>query len=310
MKSSIVNIPARMSLRRALIAPIRRHAMGVVFLVPALVLFALFSWWPIVQTFLISFQDYSLDPAVRSRWVGLENFRQVLVVDADIAATAWFNVILFVVLGLLVGYLVPVVLAIAINEMRHCNSFFRIAYYIPAVLPLVVVTIMWKYIYTPEEGLLDSVFRWIGLEPVGWLINKGTAMLGLVLMATWKGAGATMIIYLAALQSVPQELYEAAELDGASIRQRIRHITLPQILPVMLILAILQIIGTFQVFTEPFIMTQGGPARGTYTVLMYIYDKLLREYNYGQASAMGLLLFLVLVTLTVLYSRVAKRLGR
>ncbi|MBX7247049.1 MAG: sugar ABC transporter permease [Candidatus Sumerlaeaceae bacterium] len=289
---------------------VRRHALGSAFLAPAIVLFALFSWWPIIQTFVISFQDYSLDPKVPSRWVGLENFRQILFVDGEIAAAAWGNVLLFVVLALLVGYLIPVVLAIAINEMRHGNALFRIAYYIPVILPLVVVTIMWKYIYAPEEGLLDSVFRMVGLPAVGWLINKGTAMLGLVIMATWKGAGGAMIIYLAALQGVPPELYEAAELDGASVRQRIRHITIPQILPVMLVLGILQIIGTFQIFTEPFIMTRGGPARGTYTVLMFVYDKMLREYNYGQAAAMGLLLFLVLVALTLVYRYATRRLGQ
>ncbi len=281
--------------------------ISVAFLTPALVLFALFSWWPILQSFLISFQEYSTQAGVQTRWVGFENFRQVLVVDRDITLAAWGNVILFVVLGLLVGFLVPVGLAIAINEMRHANAFFRIAYYVPAILPLVVVTIMWKYIFTPEEGLLDSMFRYVGLPAVGWLINKGTAMLGLVIMATWKGAGATMLIYLAALQGVPADLYEAAELDGATVWQRIRHITMPFLLPVMMILLILQIIGTFQIFTEPYIMTKGGPARGTYTVLMYIFDKLFKEYNYGQATAMGLLLFAALVALTVVYSRITRR---
>lgn len=286
----------------------RDRLTALLFLLPALTLFSLFSWWPIVQSFRISFLAYSTDPGVEPVWVGLENFRQVLIVDGDIAFRAWTNVLLFVVLGILIGYLLPVALAIAINEMRHANSFFRIAYYVPAILPMVVVTILWKYIYTPEEGLLDAVLRAIGLPAVGVLISQGTAMLGLVVMATWKGAGATMLIYLAALQSVPSELYEAAEIDGASIRQRIRYITLPHLLPLMMILLILQIIGTFQVFTEPYIMTRGGPARGTYTVLMYIYDKLFREYNYGQATAMGLILFLVLVGLTVVYARVARRL--
>lgn len=289
---------------------VRQRALALGFLAPALVLFAFFSWWPILQSFLISFQEFSTDLNKPSRWIGLENFRQVLFVDSDVALTAWLNVLLFVALGLLIGYFIPIALAIAINEMRHANSFFRIAYYLPAILPMVVVTIMWKYIFTPDEGLLDATFRWLHIPPVGWLIHKGTAMVGLVIMATWKGAGATMIIYLAALQSVPPELYEAAELDGASIRQRIRHITIPQLTPIMLILLILQIIGTFQVFTEPFIMTRGGPARGTYTVLMYVYDKLLKEYNYGQASAMGLMLFLVLVTLTIIYARVTRKMGQ
>ena len=127
-------------------------AMSLAFLAPAILLFALFSWWPIAKSFVISFQQYSTDPAVPSRFVGLDNFRQVLVIDGDIALDAWANVLLFVFLGLIVGYIIPIVLAIAINEMRHANSFFRLAYYLPAILPLVVVTIMWRYIYTPEDG--------------------------------------------------------------------------------------------------------------------------------------------------------------
>lgn len=293
--------------QRTSVLALRQRALGLSFLAPAIVLFALFSWWPIIQSFVISFQDYGGNPDAKPRWEGLQNFHQVLEVDSDVAAAAWFNVLLFVVMGLLVGYILPVLLAVAINEMRHANSFFRIAYYLPAVLPLVVVTIMWKYIYAPEEGLLDSLLRLIGLAPVGWLIHKGTAMLALVVMATWKGAGATMLIYLAALQGIPSELYEAAELDGASIRQRLRHVTLPQLLPVMMIMLILQIIGTFQIFAEPFIMTKGGPARGTYTVLMYIYDKLFNEYSFGEAGAMGLMLFGALVCLTLVYYAVTRK---
>jgi multiple sugar transport system permease protein len=289
---------------------VKQRALAIGFLAPAIVLFALFSWWPIAESFVIAFRSYSPDPTQPSRWVGFENFRQVLVVDGDIALSAWLNVLLFVLLGLIIGYVIPIAMAIAINEMRHANSFFRIAYYIPAILPAVVVTIMWRFIYAPEEGLLDSLFQALHLEPVGWLINKSTAMLAIVIMATWKGAGATMIIYLAALQGVPPDLYEAAELDGASIRQRIRHITIPQLMPVMLILLILQVIGTFQIFTEPYIMTKGGPARGTYTVMMYIFDKMFGEYNYGQAAAMGLILFAALVGLTIVYARATRKLDR
>lgn len=287
---------------------LQQRSVAIAFVAPALFLFALFSWWPILQSFIVAFRTYSPDPRQPSHWVGLENFRQVLFVDGDIAATVWLNVLLFVVLGLVVGYIVPIVLAIALNEMRHLNSFFRVAYYLPAILPAVVVTIMWRFIYAPEEGLLDSLFLRMHLQPVGWLINKSTAMLALVIMATWKGAGATMVIYLAALQGVPSDLYEAAELDGASIPQRVRHITFPQLLPLMLILLILQVIGTFQIFTEPYIMTRGGPARGTYTVMMYIFDKMFGEYDYGQAAAMGLILFFVLIGLTIVYAQVASRL--
>jgi multiple sugar transport system permease protein len=222
----------------------------------------------------------------------------------------WYNILVFVVLALLIGYLIPVILAIAINEMRHCKTYLRLGYYLPLIIPLVVVAIMWKYIYSPDEGLLDSLIQLLGFKPVGWLINGKTAMLSLVIMSTWKNAGGTMIIYLAALQGVPPQLYEAAEIDGATVWQRIRNITLPHMLPVMFILFILQIIGTAQLFVEPFIMTGGGPADKTYTPLMYIYNQAFSFMDYGVAVAMGLTLFIVLVTLTIIYFAIQRRLTR
>jgi multiple sugar transport system permease protein len=282
-----------------------RRVVGPLFLAPALALFAFFSWNPIVRSFIISFQEYSMRRDVPPKFVGLQNFKTLL--DDDRFKQSWNNILVFVVLALLIGYLVPVILAIALNEMRHFKGYLRLGYYLPMIIPLVVVAILWKYVYLADEGLLDSLVQLVGLNPVRWLINGKTAMLSLVIMATWKGAGGAMIIYLAALQGVPAQLYEAAEIDGASVWQRIRAITLPHILPVMFILFILQIIGTAQLFVEPFIMTNGGPAGKTYSVLMYIYDAAFRYYDYGVAAAMGLTLFVVLVALTVIYFAVQRR---
>lgn len=282
-----------------------RYRTGVLFLLPALVLFVYFSWIPIVKGFIISFQKF--DILGQSEFVGLANFKKLL--SHDLFYIAWWNTTVFVVLGLAVGYFIPIILAIAINEMRHLRRYFRVSYYLPAVLPLVVTAILWKGIYNVDSGLLNYLLQGLGLPPGSWLQSSipGVPIFCLVLMATWKGAGATMVIYLAALQGIPETLYEAAEIDGASIFQRVRRITLPQILPVMLIVLILQIIGTFQVLIEPLIMTEGGPNNATLTALLQVYYYAFRYFWLGEASAMSMMLFLILLALTMVYFRITRR---
>lgn len=239
------------------------------------------------------------------QFVGWENFNMIL--SDPLFAQSWVNTLLFVVFGLVVGYLLPIFLAIGINELRHFKNFMRLGYYLPVILPLVVVTIMWKFLYLPEEGFFDSLLKSLGFLPMRWLINEKTAVLSLVIMSTWKNAGGTMILYLAALQSVPPQYYEAAEIDGANIWQRLRHVTLPHLVPIMMIMFILQIIGTFQVFVEPYIMTDGGPNNKTLTVMLYLYKQAFTYADFGAASAVGLLLFLLLVVLTIIYFFVQKK---
>jgi multiple sugar transport system permease protein len=267
-------------------------------------IFATFSWRPILYSFWVSLLDFEVG-STEHTFVGLKNFHFVLT-HKDFVQM-WINVGVFVGLSLLIGYVIPIALAISINEMRRAQWWFRLGFYLPVILPLVVVALMWKFLYQPYEGLFDSMLRLSGLTPVEWLQNEKTAMLSLVIMSTWKNVGGAMIIYLAALQGVPPQLYEAAEIDGATIRQRLRYITLPSILPIMMILFILQIIGTFQVFVEPFLMTGGGPNHKTYTPLYFIYDLGFTRYNYGAASAMGLILFFVLLSFTIFYFRLQRR---
>ena len=282
-----------------------QYKISILFLIPAIVLFTVFSWRPIIWSFIISFQDYPMNPAFKAKFVGWKNFK--ILFEDPLFYQSWRNTLLFVILGLIIGYFIPVILAILINEMRHFKSFLRLGYYLPVILPLVVVAIMWKFLYMPNEGFFDSLLKAIKLSPVNWLQNEKTAILSLVIMSTWKNAGGTMIIYLAALQGVPPQYYEAAEIDGANIWQRLRTITIPHILPIMLIMLILQIIGTFQVFVEPYIMTEGGPNNKTLTVLLHIYRSAFIYGDMGVAAAMGLMLFLLLVFLTIIYFQVQKR---
>jgi len=282
---------------------LRRNIGAYLYLLPALVLFLLFSWYPIVSGFVISFQNIDLISG-ENTFVGLTNFETVF---ADpLFLRAWGNTLYFVFLGLLMGYLLPVVLAIAINEMYHGKAYFRLAFYLPVILPPMVSVLLWKWFFDPGMGLMNLALGAIGLEPQQWIYSSDTAMPSLVLMSTWANVGGTVLLYLAALQGVPASLYESAELEGASVWTRIRHILFPQIAGVMAIMFLLQIIGTIQVFTEPFVMTDGGPAYSTLTVMQILYNYAFRYYDFGSASAIGLILFAVLALFSLLYMRVNK----
>ena len=283
-----------------------QHFAAFFFLLPAICIFAFFSWRPILYGFWLAFYEYPFSPLEKPAFVGLDNFKTLL--HDKWFYISWFNTIVFVLLSLSIGFFVPIILAVTVNEVRRGSSFFRLGFYLPVIIPMVVVLLVWKFLYYPHEGLFDSFIKMIGFQPVEWLANKKTAMISLVIMGTWKNAGATMIIYLAALQGVPPQLYEAAEIDGASIWQRLRNITIPHLVPLMLIILILQIIGTTQVFVEPFIMTGGGPDNATLTVLYSIYNAAFESFDFGLAAAMSLVLFFVLVLFTGVYFLIVRKL--
>lgn len=292
----------------------QRHLTGYMFLLPSLLVFSLFSWYPIIRGFKLSFYQIDFVRIDQSKFVGWANFQSVI--QDPLFITAWINVFYFVFLGILIGYLIPIILAIAINEMRIMRGFFRLAYYLPAILPVVAVIIMWKWFYDPGPGLGNVILNFLHVpKPAGgglyqWYNNPQFAMLCLVIMATWKGAGSTCIIYLASLQGIPEELYEASEIDGAGIWRRIWHITLPQIRFVMVIILLLQLIGTFKVFEEPYIMTEGGPANATLTVMLLIYRYAFSYYDLGKSAALSVILFLVLVLLTIIFFLINRQIKR
>ncbi|MFD8822174.1 carbohydrate ABC transporter permease [Streptomyces sp. NPDC059605] len=274
----------------------------ILFGLPMVLCFAYFSWWPIVRSVQLSFQQTNLvDPAT---WVGLDNFRHVL--DDPLLWKAVGNTALFAVLALAIGFPVPLFLAVLIAELRRGGTLFRILAYLPVAIPPVVSVLLWKVFYDPEAGLFNQLLAQVGLGPYPWLQSTDTAMLSIVLEATWAGFGSTVIIYLAALGSVPTELYEAAEIDAAGIWRRVWHITLPSLRGVVLIMLLLQIIGTLQVFTEPFVMTDGGPEDSTITVLMLIYNYAFRNGDFGAATALSVMLAVVLGALSAIYLRATR----
>jgi len=293
----------RLRPRTAWRAKLGRNVAAYLFLLPALLAFGLFAWFPIVRGLIVSFQRVDLvHPPV---WVGLANFRFLL--NDPLFLTAWRNTLYFVLLGLLLGYAVPFVLALAVNEVRHVRWYFRLAFYLPVVLPPIVSVFLWQWIYDPGAGLANTVLGWLHVGPQPWLQSSGEAMLSLVIVATWSYAGSTMLIYLAALQGIPAHLYDAAEVDGANLWRRLVDITLPQMRFILLVMLVLQIIGTMQVFTEPFVLTDGGPANATVTVMLLLYRYAFQYGNYGAASALGLMLFVVLVAFSLVYLWLTRR---
>lgn len=276
---------------------------GLAFLLPALIVFGYFAWWPIAQSLLLAFQETDLVGA--AEWVGLRNF-EVLFADPllprAVLNTAWFTA-----LSLAIGLPVPLLCAVLMSELRRGGALARVLAYLPVVVPPVVAVLLWKVFFRAgDSGVVNSILGLIGVDPLPWLQSPQLAMPSLVIVATWSGAGTAILIYLAALTGVSTELYEAAELDGASVWQRIVHITLPQMRGVILVLLLLQIIGAIQVFTEPYVMTDGGPANATVTVLLMIYRYAFLFGNYGVATALSVLLAVVLVIVSALYLRLTR----
>ncbi|GAA3511234.1 sugar ABC transporter permease [Aeromicrobium panaciterrae] len=277
------------------------------FLLPLLLVFGLFSWWPIVRTIVMSFQETNLvEPAT---WVGLDNFRNVL--GDPLLLTAIRNTVYFALLAFVFGYPVPLVMAVIMSDVRRMKGLYTALAYLPVVVPPAVAVLLWRVFYEPSpDGVFNTVLGWIGIGPVPWLESTNAVMPSLVLEATWAAAGGTVIIYLAALVSVPAELYDAAEVDGAGILRKIRYVTLPHLRGIMLITLILQIIGTAQVFLEPYLFTDGGPDNSSLTVLLLIYNyafgSTTGNSSYGDATALSLLLAGTLAILSLIYFRVTR----
>ena len=279
----------------------RDGLITLAFLAPTLVVFGLFAWFPIVRAVVMSVQKTNLvtDPT----FVGLDNFSRVLAdpqFGIAVGNTLWFSL-----LALVFGFPIPIILAVVMSEVRRGRGLFSALAYLPVVIPPVVSVLLWRVFYDAStHGVFNTVLGWVGLGPLPWLQSSGSAMPSIVIESTWANAGATVIIYLAALVGVPPELYDAADVDGASIWRKIRHVTLPHLRTVLLITLILQLIATAQLFTEPLLFTSGGPNNATLSVLLLIYRYAFQNSlggDYGMAAALSLMLAAFLAIFTAGY---------
>ncbi|MGQ9888408.1 MAG: carbohydrate ABC transporter permease [Aggregatilineales bacterium] len=305
MEISLANSAAKPARRQRLRIDWSQQIPAYLFLLPALVSFTVFAWFPILNSVVMSFQSVNLVDASRSTWVGLRNYERMFA-DPTFAAS-WINSLEFTVLSIIIGFFVPVVVAVLVNEMRYARGFFRVVYFLPSVIPPLIGLLVWRLIYSPNPGgLLNSLVAALGIAPQQWLQNPTLVKPSILVIMTWGGFGGTMLIYLATLQDLPVELYEAAEIDGASIWQRGVHIVLPHLRSTMLVLLIVQVLGLVQIFIEPLVLTQGGPGQATMTPVFTLYRKGFLNGDYGLAAAWSVLLMIVLGVISFIYLRVAR----
>jgi multiple sugar transport system permease protein len=277
----------------------RDNLTGHAFLLGAVVCFALFSWYPMVREFIMAFQKTRRG---ETTWVGFQNLIRIWHDPAF--WQAWRNTLWFTVLALIFGFALPFFVAILFNELRHARAYLRILVYLPVMLPPVASVLLFKYFFNPSYGLFNAILSFFHLPTSNWLNSPSMAMPAVVIAATWMNMGGAVLIYLAALQGIPGELYEAAELDGASVWRRVWHVTIPQTRLILSLMLLLQIIATMQVFTEPFLLTGGdGPQGSTTTVVYLIYNYAFNFNNYGSAAALGVVMLLVLIGFSGLYVR-------
>ena len=279
------------------------------FVTPALLVIGIFFFLPVLAALLVSLTDfdlYALADIRNLRFIGLTNYWRLLQAPAFWQALA--NTAYFVAAGVPLSLSASLAAALLVNsKLARFSAVFRTAFFAPVVTTLVAVAVVWRYLLHTRYGMLNYALGRIGVHPIDWLGDPHWAMPAIILFAVWKNFGYNMIIFLAALQSIPADLYEAARLDGANGWQEFRHITLPSLAPTLLLVSILTMAGYFQLFAEPYVMTQGGPMQSTVSVLYFMYEEGFKWWNLGSASAVAFLLFLLILALTALQLRITRR---
>ncbi|MDD2770083.1 MAG: sugar ABC transporter permease [Methylococcus sp.] len=278
------------------------------FVAPALALILVFFVLPVAAALALSFTDFDLyalgDPA-RLRFIGFGNYRRLLA-DAEFW-TALKNTLYFVIVGGPLSVLVSLAAALLVNHrLTPLKGLFRSLLFLPVVTTLVAVAVVWRYVYQPRYGMLNHLLEALGIDSIDWLGDPDWAMPAIILMAVWKNFGFNMIVFVAGLQSIPESLYEAAAIDGAGPRQQLLYITLPLLAPTFLFVGVVTLIGHFQLFAEPYVMTQGGPANSTLSIALLMYQQGFRWWNLGYASAIAFVLFSIVLAATVLQARLEK----
>jgi multiple sugar transport system permease protein len=283
----------------------RREWTAYLFNAPGLILFAIFTVYALYTSFMLSFQEWNLiDPD--KEFIGLDNYREVL--QDENFHEAIRNTVYFTIGTVPLTMFIALLLALLLNAKIRGLALFRTAYYLPVITPLVVAAIIWSWLYQADTGMLNYYLIQLGVidEPVRWLGNRATAMPAVIAMNTWKGIGFNMIVFLAGLQAVPQEFYEAADVDGAGWWQKFRRITVPLIAPTTFFLLVINTVGAMKAFTQVFVMTQGGPpgpGGATTTIVYWIYQQAFVYFKMGYASALAYTTFFLLFAVSFMQFR-------
>jgi multiple sugar transport system permease protein len=279
-----------------------RNLAGVAFVAPALTLIAGFFLLPVAIGFALSLTDfdlYALADRADLRLIGLGNYTALL--RDRLFWRALGNTAYFVVAAGPLSVGVSLVAALLVTSAAvRAKTVFRTLFFLPVVTGLVAVAIVWRYLYHPRFGLLNYALGWVGVGPVDWLGNPYLAMPAIILLAVWKNFGFNMVIFIAGLQSIPDRLYEAASVDGAGPWQQFRFVTLPMLAPTFVFVGVMTLIGNFQLFAEPYVMTQGGPGHATLSLVLYMYEEGFRWWSLGYAAALAVVLFAIILVLTLL----------
>lgn len=302
VQSSSVRKVGQSSRRPSLHLGMQETLWGLFFISPWIIGFVAFMFAPIIASFWLSLHEYEV--ITPPQWIGVGNYTKFLL-DDPLFQKSLFNTFYYVILSVPLGLLVALGLALLLNLNLRGVAIFRTIFYVPMVTPVVAVSLLWLFLFNPQFGVLNFLLTQVGLSPIGWISDPLWSKPSLILMSLWT-VGGTMLIFLAGLQGIPTHLYEAAEIDGANVWRRFLHVTLPMLSPVIFFNMVLGVIGSFQTFTQAYIMTGGGPVDSTLFYALYLYRNAFKLLQMGYASAMAWVLLLIILVLTWLQFRMGR----
>ncbi len=277
-----------------------RNPIGYLFVLPYVVFFGAMIAYPLGFAVYLSFHEWNI-VARNKPYVGLDNFDHLI--HDKTFWKALRNTVKFLIVNVPITVMVSMVLAVALNRGIRGRAFFRAAYFLPYVTAGVVIALIWKWMFSTDGGIVNNTLHTLHLGQIGWLTNPFWSMITIALMVAWKQMGFYIVLYLGGLQGIPKHLYEAAEVDGASAFQRFRDVTVPQLRPITMLVVILSTIIGFQLFTEPYLMTGGGPLNSSLSVVLYIYQKAFQSLEFGYAAAIGVVLATIIMITALIQRR-------
>lgn len=273
-----------------------KNIVPYLFLIPAGIILMLFFFIPFFESFLLSFQSYRQD-IYNPQWIGLDNYFELF--NSPVFWKTLINTFIFLIGAVPVLVVLPLIIAVAVNQKLRGINIYRVLIYIPVIVSLVVAGIAWKWLYA-SSGLLNYLMSLIHVGKIGWLTDPKIAIYSVIAVTVWKGLGYYMVVYLSALTTVPKELYEAADIDGASEIKKHLNVTVPCLMPAIALVSTISAISAMKIFVEIYIMTNGGPMNSTKTIVYYIYQRAFENLDLGYASAVGVVLLILIMILSVI----------